>query len=103
MKIGQCRIGREEEHLLVELYLHPFGDVAIEKRAKRRNLRVLGNIVPMVDGLMARDVHRLWKLRSKGLIERVHASLKRWQLTPAGLEVAKVLAVKAQLTRAGGA
>lgn len=89
--IGKPRLGAEEEALLVELYLHPFGRVGIETRHVRSKRGEDG-------GLRAADVNRLWRLRSKGLVERVHASLRRWELTAAGLEVAKVLAVKERLT-----
>lgn len=90
MTLGKPRLGTWEESLLLAIYKEPLGLVACETRHGRG---VMGS-----PGLRAADISRLWRLQRKGLVERVHASLRRWQLTDAGREVARVLAVKERLT-----
>lgn len=93
--LGKPRLGAWEESLLLALYQEPLGRVALEIRHKRLTA---GRSIPDNSGLRAKDISRLWRLQRKGLVERVHASLRRWQLTDAGREVARVLAVKERLT-----
>jgi len=89
MTLGKPRLGAWEERLLLALYERPLGHVACETRQKRGS---------QGEGLRAADINRLWRLQRKGLVERVHASLRRWRLTDAGQEVARVLALKERLT-----